>query len=419
MKISFNCDACGKSYSVSSELAGRKAKCKNCNHVIIVPQFVEPEIVAEIADDGEIHQPLVSSLIESYKSAQAPTPVVTQSEHSLNGTLASNPGEVTVNKLRYIRSYPKWFFIWHGSLLLSIGLCFVSLWFVPAVLFFGFCCYMYWKRIATQFRSGCANPAEVVSLDPPLIAAFTNLTKGLVAADVIKISAEPIAKFSTGMPTVGQKIPTVALYDDLYPESQHWGTFDPKPVNLVTNSESMINGVMSTFDHDDWNDLARGLAQIPKPFKPGHYRIYKPAEFASRPRPTNEQIQQIVATSLAELDQTHLFREITHERLAAIAPFVPAEAIKLTWGIVDAAGGESKESFVFTDHGIFYNFDGTGSGRIEYANLIGALSTETGLELMVRGGSHGQRIFIDSSNLSRRVLGKIDAVFDAIAGRND
>ena len=269
MKISFNCDACGKSYSVSSELAGRKAKCKNCNHVIIVPQFVEPEIVAEIADDGEIHQPLVSSLIESYKSAQAPTPVVTQSEHSLNGTLASNPGEVTVNKLRYIRSYPKWFFIWHGSLLLSIGLCFASLWFVPAVLFFGFCCYMYWKRIATQFRSGCANPAEVVSLDPPLIAAFTNLTKGLVAADVIKISAEPIAKFSTGMPTVGQKIPTVALYDDLYPESQHWGTFDPKPVNLVTNSESMINGVMSTFDHDDWNDLARGLAQIPKPLQAG------------------------------------------------------------------------------------------------------------------------------------------------------
>ena len=126
-----------------------------------------------------------------------------------------------------------------------------------------------------------------------------------------------------------------------------------------------------------------------------------------------------MATSLAELDQTHLFREITHERLATIAPFVPAEAVKLTWGIVDAAGGESKESFVFTDHGIFYNFDGTGSGRIEYANLIGALSTETGLELMVRGGSHGQRIFIDSSNLSRRVLGKIDAVFDAIAGRND
>ena len=384
MKISFRCNGCGKSYSVKPELAGRKAKCRNCNQVMLVPQPAppEPEPVVAIAEivEAEEHFPVATP-------APLPTPTApTTPEPSdvLHGTLASNPGHVAVNKLKYISSYPKWFWIWHGGLLLSLALCFVSLLFVLGVMFFAFCCYMYWKRITTQFRSGCTNPAQVISIDPPLVATMTNLTKGLIDADVIKICPEPLGKFSTGMPALGQKLATIALYeDDFCDDSGHWSSFDPRRVNLVTKDVSAIGRVVASVEQKSWQELSAGLAQLSQPYQPGHYRVYTPADFAARPRPNADQIKQIVSSTLQGMNEygVHLFNELTQHQLMTIAHFVPEEAIRVTWGIIDGIGSECEKGFVFTDIGVFFNFDDSGAGRFGYKDLVGALSTSTGLEL--------------------------------------
>ena len=37
MPISFTCGQCGKDYVVSDGLAGKRAKCKACNHPMTIP----------------------------------------------------------------------------------------------------------------------------------------------------------------------------------------------------------------------------------------------------------------------------------------------------------------------------------------------------------------------------------------------
>ena len=217
-------------------------------------------------------------------------------KHVVGDTYASNPGQVKVNKLKYASSYPKWFAIWHGLLLFTIGLCFWSLWFIPLVLLFVAACWLYWKRISIQFLSGCANPALIVSMDPPLIAAYTNLSKGAYDTNVIKITRQPIKKLSTGVATVGQKIATVALYRDRFQNGEHWSSFDPKPVACVTKDQNAINGVMSSFSSEDWNEIEEAILQVPKPYQPGHYRIYSREEFERKERPNGDEIKDIAVS---------------------------------------------------------------------------------------------------------------------------
>ena len=40
-RISFECEECGKNYTVSASLAGRKAKCKECGHKFRIPASID------------------------------------------------------------------------------------------------------------------------------------------------------------------------------------------------------------------------------------------------------------------------------------------------------------------------------------------------------------------------------------------
>ena len=53
MSITFHCDSCGKKFTVDDSLAGRRAKCKNCQAPIVVPAADEdaPIPVAPIIED--------------------------------------------------------------------------------------------------------------------------------------------------------------------------------------------------------------------------------------------------------------------------------------------------------------------------------------------------------------------------------
>ena len=185
----------------------------------------------------------------------------------------------------------------------------------------------------------------------------------------------------------------------------------------MTGKEATINQVLSTFTNDDWKELTDGLAQLQQPYTPGHYRVYEPSEFEPRPRPSLDQIKQIVMSNLAETDRVYLFQAITQEMLAAISQFMPQEAVNCVWGIVSESGEPCSHAFVFSDMGVFYNFKDSGAGRFGYDEVVGGLSSDSGFELMLRGGTYGRRLQFAKSNFLSRPLGKLDAIFDAISGR--
>lgn len=130
MKIQVACESCNKSYSVKPELAGRRVKCKQCGHQFRIPES-DPEVVPVIDVEP---LPDRSTSAPSATAASPIVPVATPANvpgsgaleknvmnafpqnatergfdhanppnlnHMLGGTMASNPGNVKVSKLRY------------------------------------------------------------------------------------------------------------------------------------------------------------------------------------------------------------------------------------------------------------------------------------------------------------------------------
>ncbi|GAB4150745.1 MAG: hypothetical protein Tsb009_25730 [Planctomycetaceae bacterium] len=63
MSISFQCDSCGKNFTVDDSLAGRKAKCKNCQSPIVVPS-PEVEEAIPVAPLIEEDEPVMAAVVE-------------------------------------------------------------------------------------------------------------------------------------------------------------------------------------------------------------------------------------------------------------------------------------------------------------------------------------------------------------------
>jgi len=131
---------------------------------------------------------------------------------------------------------------------------------------------LYWLRVCEHFRSGCANPGMVVSLNPMLIAVHTDLTKGYGSYPAIKIFRKNLSTIAGQVPQVGSRVATVALYSPgMNENSPHWANFDPRPVDCATENIAVIHGVMSTFSFEDWQELSHAVSQMRQPFRCGLY----------------------------------------------------------------------------------------------------------------------------------------------------
>ena len=135
---------CGASYEIPEELFGLVFECQDCERKLIANEIPG---INELDEEGQ--QRMLAEIAESQQATQS---------------RASNPGMLNISKLKYVMAYPKWALVWHGGLLASIGLCFVSLWFIPLVLFFLWACRIYWSRAIGRFQSGCSNPSRIVSV---------------------------------------------------------------------------------------------------------------------------------------------------------------------------------------------------------------------------------------------------------------
>lgn len=192
-----------------------------------------------------------------------------------DSTVASNPGEIDASLVCWFRHRPIWPIIWAGAIAGSLVLTLLVHWsFALAVAFFAAANFLYWTRIKEQFRSGCACPGVVVSLNPTLIAVATDLTQGIGQFPAIKIVKMRLSKVAGQLVQIGTRVPTVAGYQRSMDASlPHWSDFYPKPVDFVTDNPAEVARVLATFSNDEWRELDDWLKQVPQPYARGLYFI--------------------------------------------------------------------------------------------------------------------------------------------------
>lgn len=194
---------------------------------------------------------------------------------SLNGTMASNPGRLRVNHLRWLLHKPAWPIGWAVAAALAVAgavLVHWAFWFPAAFLLL--CNAFYWFRLKMHFERGDANPGLVVSASPPLVAVATDLTKGFGSFPAVKVFAAGPLRIAGRRPEVGDRVGTVSLYSSGPDQSApHWSDFEPHPAEYVTADAAAIAGLMATFPQEQWDNLAQLLEMVPQPYRPGLYLI--------------------------------------------------------------------------------------------------------------------------------------------------
>lgn len=128
------------------------------------------------------------------------------------------------------------------------------------------------NRIREHFLYGCVNPGIVVASKPPIVAVFTDLTRGSVPHHAIKILPQPLKRIKGGAPPVGTKLAIVALYEGIA-QKGHWDNFHPVVINCVTGNITDIKRIYRSIPDWEWQALEAGLRQIQTPQKPGLYFI--------------------------------------------------------------------------------------------------------------------------------------------------
>lgn len=393
MPIRVSC-GCGKQYDVKEQFAGKQFKCKSCDATLRVPNADSVAEPVRVQPRDEAQPQSRQQIAAPHGPASAEHRQKVDELRKLNestGTAASNPGMLRVSRWRWFKAFPKWPIIWHGLFLASLVLGIVVHWsiFLPAA-FFAYCCYFYWNRVKSQFIAGCVNPGQVVSVNPPLVAVLTNLTKGGTDCNVIKVLRQPLSKMIDGEPSIGQRVATVAFYNSYNDELDHWDDFDPVVVDCVAAEQADITRVLSSIESDDWQELADNLPQIPSPPVPGLYRVYSPSELASSYTMSAEEIPGVIEHFLSGCRNCFLTSEgIDPKAIQQASAYVPPSHIGQLIALVEtsSASSDAREGLALTAHEVLFHFQDVGRGSFRWGQLGGAFLNQVGLELAFRDGT--------------------------------
>ncbi|MBD2463834.1 DUF3239 domain-containing protein [Oscillatoria sp. FACHB-1407] len=127
------------------------------------------------------------------------------------------------------------------------------------------------NHVREHFIYGCVNPGVVVASNPPLVAVLTNLSTGRQQHYVIKILPQPLRWIKNGIPSVGTKLATVALYQGSGQKGS-WDDFHPIAINCVTDDPTDIERVFQSIPAWEWKHLEMGFDYIQET-KPGLYNV--------------------------------------------------------------------------------------------------------------------------------------------------
>ena len=252
MPIQFSC-TCGKNYQVSETLAGKTFSCKRC--------------------EGRVTIPTTPAAATFNQARRAP--------EQTGQFLASNPGLLSPNYFKVLTTFPGSAAIVFGFLLISFGGLFVHwLFWLPFLLMLGIVVW-YFRSIKFHYTEGCITPARILSVDPPLVAVYSDLSISGKSCHAVRLLRQPLHKLPPHAAKPGP-ISSISLYFGLHRElGDHWCDILPVITNLATNNIQEINRVYSSIGQEEWQWLDWGLKQIPISQSPTQeelrpYRIFDP-----------------------------------------------------------------------------------------------------------------------------------------------
>ena len=434
MAIELQC-TCGKRYRVADEIAGKAIRCKQCSEVIRVPMDdvidIPPSAVRPVVTKprdvmpGDKRPPARPAPEKPRPKrplrAVAPDAKMQQELDAMrrkSNSAASNPGLLRVNYLKWIRAFPKWVFIWHGCCLACFLLLFVS-WkaLIPACMLLA-AVGLYWQKVKTHFIAGCINPAMVLSINTPLVAVTTDLTKGDGDFDVIRILRQPLANMSTGLPKPGQLVATVSLYENLEEEQAHWSNFNPVIADIVTTDQRHIDRILNSIEDEDWDLLADGMQQVGDWRDEGLYRIFKP-DYQPDVQ-CKEEILMIVQEELAGQDDNGV--HIGHPQI--IPADLRTNAIKayardvnprdvLALAPSRSTPEQGRVGLMISTQGIHYGYPECKAGKIPWDCVLGVFLSEGTFEIVADGD---YRIRIPAKHFRYKTAVKLESAINQMIG---
>lgn len=193
-------------------------------------------------------------------------------------------GQIPVRYRTWIRCFPAQAFRILVMLLALLALFALMLWQITLesgwafaiaipVVGLGATIWLLLVRLEENCRLGCANHAMVLSMNPPLIAVYDDLSTGGSSWPVVKILRQPLNRASGPPLQAGDRLATVSLYKGGLVTKPHWEDFYPIAVPCITDDQEAIRDLMARLDAEEggWEMLASCLARIPQPYAPGLY----------------------------------------------------------------------------------------------------------------------------------------------------
>lgn len=191
------------------------------------------------------------------------------------GTVASNPMGCWINPVRWFLFAPLFPSLW---LVLAVGSASLAIlihwgfWIAAGVFLLAFA--FYWFAIMLLFRKGDTCPAVVVQENPPLLAAYVDLSMGGPPQWALRIF-ETAARSATGQSwRIGQRTITVCHYAPPADDGPCWSDVFPTPVDAGTGDQQWIESKMRTIPDADWSRLEKAVKAMPTPIRVGIHRLH-------------------------------------------------------------------------------------------------------------------------------------------------
>ena len=186
-----------------------------------------------------------------------------------NNSTPTNKSEIKLNPLVWVKYrsqvvVPLIFF-----LILFVFLSFkYSYWFIFLVLLSLAVNVFYWLRVKEHLKAE-STPGIVISIEPPLMAVYSNMSKYGEFYPAIKV--ESFNNLSNHQ--IGTRIATASIYTEENEEDHYWNNVHPIPVEYGTKIKKDIERTMSLYSEEQWTYLEKGISDVGANKQVGLYRI--------------------------------------------------------------------------------------------------------------------------------------------------
>lgn len=194
---------------------------------------------------------------------------------------AAVPAWVTFDAARWWRVHP----VFPSVLVVLTGVfVFLMLTVISGFLWLVLICvwllWRHWSRLRHTFRHGNANPGRVVSVNPPLVAVWTDLDNSGEESEgpvypAVKVLRYPLKSVLGDPLEVGQAVPTASIYagDE---KAAHWADFDPAFLEVGCGDREALWGVLGRVPEGNWAWLDEAVERLTAAgrLKPGLHRMW-------------------------------------------------------------------------------------------------------------------------------------------------